>query len=114
MPANKLTRLFAFASASQTWRVVAGPRGHRDTEAAERVPLLIIVASTETTLCKCVTDAFAGCESVRVILDRRSRERRQEARKVGAERRDNERRDRLAIGEQLRSCGWAFVYRPSL
>ncbi len=94
---------------------VPGPQGHRETEAAERVPLLIIVANTETALCQCVMEGFAGCDSVRVILDRRRGERRREPRGIGAaERRCTERRDRLAIGERLRSQGWAFVYRPSV
>ena len=114
MPANEPTRLFDFASAAFTGREVTVPRGHKGTEpeAAPRVPLLIIVASAETALCECVKEAFAKSETVRVILDRRrGGERRQKALKVGAERRSGERRDRLLIGEQLRSHGWAFVYR---
>ena len=114
MPADKPKRWFALGFAAHTRRVVTVPRGQRDTEAAEKVLLLIIFASTETTLCTCVKEAFAESETVRVILDRRNGERRREARTVGAERRYGERRDRLLIGEQLRSEGWAFVYRLSL
>jgi len=82
-------------------------------EPAPRVPLLIVVANTDTILCACVKKAFAGAESVRVLLDRRRGDRRQGARTVGAERRYGERRDRLLIGEHLRSQGWALVHRPS-
>jgi len=92
MPADKSKQLF--------------PSGSDD-----RIPLLIIFANTETTLCKCVEEAFVGAESVQVILDRRRGERRREVSNVGAERRYGERRSRLLIGEQLRSQGWAFVYR---
>ena len=107
MPARKPRRPFAFAAAAQ-----AGREGHRGVEAAERVPLLIIVARTDAALCRCVTEAFATCESARVILDRRRHERRQAARPVGVDRRSTDRRDYLAVGEQLRSGGWAFIYRP--
>jgi len=107
MPARKPRRPFAFAAAAQP-----GPEGHPGVESAERVPLLIIVASTETALCRCVTEAFATCESARVILDRRRRERRQAAHPVGVDRRSSDRRDYLSVGEQLRSSGWAVIYRP--
>jgi len=107
MPTRKPRRPFAFAAVAP-----AGPDGRPRVEASERVPLLIIVASTEPALCRCVTEAFAGCEGARVILDRRHRERRQAACSVGVDRRSTDRRDYLAVGEQLRSGGWAFIYRP--
>ncbi len=114
MPANKPTRPFAFPSAAPTRREVTRRRGHGEIEpeAAPGIPLLIIVANTDAALCKCVKEAFAESETVRVILDRRRGDRRQEARKISAERRYGERRDRLLIGEHLRSHGWAFVHRP--
>ena len=114
MPANEPTRLFDLASGVFPKREVTVPRRQQGTqpEAAERVPLLIIVASAETALCACVKKAFIKAETVRVILDRRRHgERRREALQAGAERRSGERRDRLVIGERLRSHGWAFVYR---
>ena len=107
MPARTPRRPFAFAAAAP-----AGGDGRRGVEPSERVPLLIIVASTEPALCRCVTEAFAACEGARVILDRRRGERRQAACSVGVDRRSTERRDYLAVGEQLRSGGWAFIYRP--
>src|SRR5436309_11701351 len=110
MPANEPTRLFDLASGVFPKREVTVPRRQQGTqpEAAERVPLLIIVASAETALCACVKKAFAKAETVRVILDRRRHERRREALQASAERRSGERRDRLLIGERLRSHGWAF------
>src|SRR2546430_13745020 len=95
MPARKPRRPFAFAAAAQ-----AGREGHRGVEAAEQVPLLIIVASTDTALCRCVTEAFATCESARVILDRRRHERRQTARPVGVDRRSNDRPGYFFVGAQ--------------
>ena len=107
MPARTPRRPFAFAAAAP-----AGRAGRQGVEASERAPLLIIVASTDTALSRCVTEAFAACESARVILDRRRGERRQGARPVGVDRRSTDRRDYLAVGEQLRSSGWALIYRP--
>jgi len=115
MPANEPTRLFDLVPVAFPWREVTVPRRQQGTqpEAAPRVPLLIIVASAETALCACVKKAFIKAETVRVILDRRRHgERRREALQAGADRRSGERRDRLLIGERLRSHGWAFVYRP--
>jgi len=113
MPAQKPTRQHLPAPAAATRREGLIPRGYPEPEAAQTVPLLVIVANTDATLCRCVTAAFAGSESVSVILDRRRGDRRQEPRGVGAERRSGERRDRLLIGERLRSDGWALVHRPS-
>jgi len=114
MPAQKPTRQFLLASAAATRREGTIPR--RDPvqpEAVQKVPLLVIVANTDATLCRCVRAAFVGSESVSVILDRRRGDRRHEPRGVGAERRSGERRDHLLIGEHLRSDGWALVHRPS-
>ncbi|PYM84268.1 MAG: hypothetical protein DME06_04700 [Candidatus Rokuibacteriota bacterium] len=113
MPAQKPTRQFLLLSAASPRREGTVPRGCPEPEAVQKVPLLVIVANTDARLCRCVRAAFAGSESVRVILDRRLGDRRQEPRGVGAERRSGERRDRLLIGERLRSDGWALVHQPS-
>lgn len=113
MPAQKPTRQFPLAPAAATRREGPIPRGYPEAEAVQTVPLLVIVANTDATLCRCVRAAFAGSESVSVILDRRHGDRRHEPRGVGAERRSGERRDHLLIGEHLRSDGWALVHRPS-
>src|SRR5260370_36051194 len=105
MPARKPRRPFALAAAAQ-----AGREGHRGVEPAEGVPLLIIVASTETALCRCVTEAFAACDSARVILDRRRHERRQAARPVGVDRRSNDRRGCHVVGPPPPSHRWALIY----
>ena len=55
---------------------------------------------------------FSGVEDVRVILDRRRRERRQTARLHEPERRRADRRNPPGIDEELRSLGFAIV-RPS-
>jgi hypothetical protein len=113
MPAQKPTRQFPPAPAAATRREGPIPRGHPEAEPDLTVPLLVIVARTDATLCRCVRAAFAGSENVSVILDRRRGDRRQEPTGAGAERRAGERRDRLLIGERLRSDGWALVHRPS-
>jgi hypothetical protein len=114
MPANKPTRRSVTASAALARREGAAPPDRRPAEAelAGTIPLLVVVSGSDATFWKFVKAAFAGSESVRVILDRRSGDRRRGARGVGANRRNGERRDRLLIGEQLRAHGWALVHRP--
>jgi hypothetical protein len=114
MPANKPTRRLAAASAAPARREGAGPSDRRRTEpeTTGTIPLLVVVSGTDSTFWKFVKAAFAGAESVRVIVDRRSGDRRRGARGVDADRRNGERRDRLLIGEQLRTHGWALVHRP--
>ena len=53
--------------------------------------------------------AFAGHETVQVILDRRVSQRREKKNSPMLDRRRNERRSRSAMDEQLRTIGWSLV-----
>ncbi|MBI2154898.1 MAG: hypothetical protein HYU24_14525 [Candidatus Rokubacteria bacterium] len=54
---------------------------------------------------------FAGVENVEVILDRRRGERRQPSQVNDPERRQEERRHRTDIDDELQSMGFAIVSR---
>ena len=56
-----------------------------------------------------VKRAFAGHESVEVMLDRRAGERRQGKGTAAPEKRKRDRRSRSVIDEQLRTIGWSLV-----
>ena len=53
--------------------------------------------------------ALAGNPSVRVLVDRRQRDRRKAKETVQTERRASDRRRRQRVDEQLRTFGWALV-----
>jgi tetratricopeptide (TPR) repeat protein len=69
---------------------------------------LVIVDRTKPELYADLSREFAGDPEIRVILDRRARERRLIARGTGPDRRHDERR-RLAIEDRLRERGLAIV-----
>jgi hypothetical protein len=70
---------------------------------------LLIVARDHVRLYEHLRRTFAANRSVRVLLDRRSRERRQGKEQPAAERRRSDRRARPSIDEQLRAIGWSLV-----
>jgi hypothetical protein len=116
------------ACGSSTWTpaarfldLVAAPRSHRmggslrkalPRRAAEDAAIarhLLVVARHRRELYEEIKRAFAGYETVQVILDRRVSERRQRKGAPMLDRRRHERRSRSAIDEQLRTIGWSLV-----
>ncbi len=116
------------ACGSRTWTpaarfldLVAGPRSNRlggrvrkalPRRAAEDVAIvrhLLVVARHRRELYEEIKRAFAGHETVQVILDRRVGERRQRKGVPMLDRRRRDRRSRSAIDEQLRTIGWSLV-----
>ena len=96
------------------------PRGHR-TNGPRRLTVrrtaedlavakhLLVVARHRRELYDEIKRAFAGHESVDVILDRRVLERRRSKEAPGLDRRRRNRRSRSGIDEQLRTIGWSLV-----
>lgn len=70
---------------------------------------LLVVARHRRELYEEIKRAFAGHESVQVLLDRRANQRREKKGQPMLDRRRNERRSRSAIDEQLRTIGWSLV-----
>jgi hypothetical protein len=118
------------ACGSSTWSPLGrfletGPttRGHRTTNGngprrlairrtAEDVAIakhLLVVARHRRELYEEIKRAFAGHETVQVILDRRVSQRREKKNSPMLDRRRNERRSRSAMDEQLRTIGWSLV-----
>lgn len=93
-------------------RVKESSRKASSRRAAEDLALakhLLIVARHRRELYEQVKRAFAGHESVEVVLDRRAGERRQGKGKPALEKRRRDRRSRSVIDEQLRTIGWSLV-----
>ena len=90
-------------------RGVRKPLPRRVAEEMAIVKHLLIVASHRRELYADIKKAFAGHETVQVVLDRRARQRRQGRATPMLDRRRHERRARSAIDEQLRTIGWALV-----
>ena len=71
---------------------------------------LLVVARNHIRLYEHLRRTLAGNQSVQVLLDRRSRERRQGKGQPAADRRrGGDRRVRANIDEQLRTIGWSLV-----
>jgi hypothetical protein len=70
---------------------------------------LLVVARHRRELYEEIKRAFAGHETVQVILDRRVSERRQRKGTSVLNRRRHDRRSRSTIDEQLRTIGWSLV-----
>ena len=82
-------------------------RGAEDVSVAKH---RLIVARHRRELFEELTRAYAGHETVEVLLDRRTGERRRRnADTPVLERRRGDRRRRSALDEQLRTIGWALV-----
>jgi len=72
--------------------------------------LLLIVSRTEPSRFTYLKYVF-GSESVDVIIDRRTEERRQRLERASSERRRHENRRQRDITKDLQTYGWALVRR---
>jgi hypothetical protein len=70
---------------------------------------LFIVARDRSDLYRYLSQTFADAESVEVILDRRSIERRDLPSATSADRRRRERRGNQNVEEELRTVGYSFL-----
>lgn len=70
---------------------------------------LLIVVRDRPDLWDMLRRRFAGDPEVRVILDRRQRERRQRVQVQELDRRRADRRRRLSTDKQIRDTGFAIV-----
>src|SRR5262245_30516943 len=104
-------RFLDLVAAPGTHRANGGSRKltRRAAEEREIVKHLLIVARHRRELYEEIKRAFAGHESVEVILDRREVERRQSKEGAQPDRRRRGRRARPGIDEQLRTIGWSLV-----
>jgi hypothetical protein len=94
----------------------AAPRGSsrkmHARRAAEDLAIakhLLIVARHRRELYEQIKRAFAGHETLHVVLDRRVSERRRRKEPTLPDRRGADRRARSGIDEQLRTIGWSLV-----
>jgi|SRR5712692_10894848 len=109
---NPLARFFELASGSRAHRAGGSARRMLRRRTAEEMAIakhLLLVAQHRRELYEQVKRAFAGHETVQVILDRRVSERRQRKGAPMLDRRRHDRRSRSAIDEQLRTIGWSLV-----
>ena len=114
------------ACGSATWtpaarflKLVSEAEPHRGSKirtfsriAAEEMAIakhLLIVAHHRRELYDQIKRAFAGHETVQVVLDRRATERRRGKEPTLPERRGADRRARSIIDDQLRTIGWSLV-----
>ena len=81
----------------------------RKAKSASPQGLLFVVSPAAMDQYEYLKRAFANDKRVRVILDRRSGERRKAPSARDAERRRTDRRSRSMIDDQLRRQGWAMV-----
>src|SRR5262252_3107694 len=106
-------RFLDLMTASQTLRPEATVRKLPPRRATEEemaiAKHLLIVARHRRELYEEIKRAFAGHDSVQVVLDRREGERRQGKGSAAVDRRRRNRRTRLGIDEQLRTIGWSLV-----
>jgi hypothetical protein len=114
------------ACGSATWtpaarflKLVSEAEPHRGSKirtfsrrAAEEMAIakqLLIVARHRRELYEQIKRAFAGHETVQVVLDRRVTDRRRRKEPMLPERRGTDRRGRSIIDDQLRTIGWSLV-----
>lgn len=105
-------RFLDLVAASSPARANGSARKLPPRRAAEELAIvkhLLVVARHRRQLYEEIKRAFAGHESVEVILDRRLGERRRGKEAPGPERRRRSRRARSGIDEQLRTIGWSLV-----
>lgn len=73
---------------------------------------LFIVSRTNTKLASYLQQHFTGDTTVRVVIDRRFGERRQQTAEVAPERRRADRRSRPHVDKELRLTSFAIVTLP--
>ena len=109
---SPVARFIDLVAETRTHRPGAGTNkliARRSHGAPQPVKHLFIVAKTQRELFDHLSRAFARHETVEVLLDRRTGERRHRQTDAPVlERRRAERR-RNAVDEQLRTFGWALV-----
>jgi hypothetical protein len=109
---SPLGRFLDIAAGPRPVRGNGGTRRLAPKRAAEELALakhLLVVARHRRELYEEIKRAFAGHESVQVILDRRTSQRREKKGAPMLDRRRTERRSRTVIDEQLRTIGWSLV-----
>jgi hypothetical protein len=103
-------RFLKLVSEAETYRgngrKVASRRAAEDAAVTKH---LLIVAQHRRELYDQIKRAFAGHETVQVVLDRRLSERRRREEPSLSDRRRADRRARSGIDEQLRTIGWSLV-----
>jgi hypothetical protein len=110
---SPLGRFLDIAAAARPGRGASGatkrlaPR--RSAEELAIAKHLLVVARHRRELYEEIKRAFAGHESVQVILDRRVNQRREKKGQPMLDRRRTERRSRSVIDDQLRTIGWSLV-----
>lgn len=111
---SPLARFIDLLSEPRTRRLVGSARkglpGRAATADKGMPRYLLVVARHQREFYDAIQRAFAGHETVRLILDRRVSQRRQ---RTGAflldRRRSDRRRTSSAVDEQLRTLGWSLV-----
>ncbi len=109
---SPLGRFLDIAGGARPARGNGATRRILPRRAAEELAIakhLLVVARHRRELYEEIKRAFAGHESVQVILDRRTSQRREKKGGPMLDRRRNERRARSVIDEQLRTIGWSLV-----
>ena len=94
---------------SALYELVRRVSTRRPDDQPEGVRQLVIVAHDREHLYELFNRAFAGNETVRVLLDRRVGERRQHSEPHESERRRGNRRSPKTIDGLLRAIGWTIV-----
>ena len=111
-PLGRFLDIAAGARASRSSSGNGATRRIQPKRAAEELAIakhLLVVARHRRELYEEIKRAFAGHESVQVILDRRVSQRREKKGHAMLDRRRTERRSRSVIDEQLRTIGWSLV-----
>jgi len=108
---TSISRFLEQASSSRRPRhPVGGPSAaKRDAGAPEAVQQLIVVARNRRDLYEHLKRAFAGNETIRVLLNQRFVDRRERHGPYEAERRRADRRLPITTDGLLRALGWAIV-----
>lgn len=108
---TSISRFLEEASSSRRprHRVGGPPAAERGDEQPEAVRQLIVVARNRRDLYEHLKRAFAGNETIRVLLNRRFVDRRARHGPYEAERRRGDRRLPLTTDGLVRALGWAIV-----
>ena len=109
---SPLGRFLDIAAGARSSRTNGGARRALPRRAGEELAIakqLLVVARHRRELYEEIKRAFAGHETVQVVLDRRTSQRREKKGAPMLDRRRNERRSRSVIDEQLRTIGWSLV-----